>query len=363
MATLGPGDLKQFGLPSNWDAGYLSKYQLAEGVTFDEIVADITAAMGILNREMMTLPIYGGLIYPTSDMMVEYGVGVSNGVQVHTEYSDPDAKRGATGGHMLPLTAYDRGLGWTWDMLRRARRRQIDADIADAMKDLKDIWQQRVLTRLFKSDYDSVGTGRSMPLADGGTADSSYIPIAYPERGGTFLYTHDHIHNLNGITQANLETAVLNLWEHGYDAPYDLLVAHADISSWTDASAITGFVPKADGLIRYGMTADLANVANDYLGVVETPYGSCRMRASGRIPTTYWSLYKSYGNLDQRNPLVVRQSPDYGTSAILMKGDHIREYPLEEAILFLEVGIGVMNRVGATAYINSGGGYSTPTIS
>jgi len=201
-----------------------------------------------------------------------------------------------------------------------------------------------------------------MPLADGGTADSSYVPLAFAERGGTFLYTHDHISNQNGITQAILEVAVLNLWEHGYDAPFELLIAEADISSWTDASSVTGFVPKADGLIRYGMTADLANVGNDYLGVVETPYGSCRMRACGRIPTTYWSLYKSYGALDQRNPLVVRQSQDYGTSAILMKGDHIREFPLEEAILFVEFGVGVADRVGATAYLNGAGGYSTPTI-
>jgi hypothetical protein len=362
MAT-GWNDLKQWALPTYWDASELRKWQLADGTNYEGLVADIGRALAIQNAELLADPLIAGLVSVTDEIAVEYATGTSNGFQVHTEYGRPDQKRGATTGHMLPLIAYDRALGWTWDMLRRARRRQIDADIADAMKDLKDRWQKSVLTRLFKSDYDSVGTGRSMPLADGGTADSGYVPIAYPERGGTFLYTHDHISNLNGITQANLETAVLNLWEHGYDAPFELLVAHADISSWTDTSAITGFVPKADGLIRYGMTADLANVANDYLGVIETPYGSCRVRASGRIPTTYWSLYKSYGALDQRNPLVVRQSPDYGTSAILMKGDHIREYPLEEAILFLEVGVGVMDRVGATAYLNGAGAYSTPTIS
>jgi acyl-CoA thioesterase len=32
---------------------------------------------------------------------------------------------------LLPLRAYDRGLGWTWDYLRRARTSQIQADIAE----------------------------------------------------------------------------------------------------------------------------------------------------------------------------------------------------------------------------------------
>ncbi|MFA4972552.1 MAG: hypothetical protein WC683_08045 [bacterium] len=363
MATVGYNDLKQYALPSYWDAAELRKWQLIDGTTYDQFVADIGRALAIQNGQILSDPLIASLVSTTTEMATEYQVGVSNGMQKHTEYARPEQRRGATTGHMLPLEAYDRGLGWTWDMLRKARRIQLDADIASAMADVRNQWEKDILTRLFKSTYTAVGSsGRSMPLADGGTADAAYIPIAVPARGGTFLYTHDHISNLNGITQANIETAVANLWEHGYDAPFDIVAAYADLSSWTNTTNVTGFVPKANGLIRYGNTADLAQVDETYVGVIETDYGPIRLRVTGRIPTTYWAIYKSYGANDQRNPLVIRLS-DYGVGAVLLKGDHIREYPLEEAILFSEFGVGVANRVGACAYINSAGGYTDPTIS
>ena len=360
---LGPNALQQFALPSYWDAATLEKFRLASGETYDQLIADIGGALSLANADLLSDPLMSGLVSVTGDMSMEYGVGVSNGFQAHTEYGRPDNKRGATSGHMLPLLAYDRALGWTWDFLRKARRPQIDADISSAIGDLRDIFQKRVLTRLFKETYDAVGaSGRSMPLADGGTADANYVPLPYPERAAAFAYTHDHIAPHNGITQAFLETEVKNVWEHGHDAPYDLLVSQADIASWTNTTNVTGFVPRSDPMIRYGMTADLANVDASYLGVVDTKYGACRLRVSGRIPTKWWSVYKSYGPLDQRNPLVVRFGIDYGAGATLLRGDNIREYPLEQAILFFEFGVGIRDRVGAVASYNDAGGYADPTI-
>lgn len=363
MANVGWNDLKQYALPSYWDVTELKKWELVDGTTYDTFVSEVGRALAIQNAALTADPLISSLISTTTELAVEYEVGVSNGFQVHTEYSRPDQKRGATTGHMFPLVAYDRGLGWTWDMLRKARRAQLDADIASAMRDLRDIWQQKILTRLFKSTYDAVGSsGRSMPLADGGTADANYVPIAVPDRGGTFLYTHDHIHPYNGIVQAAVEEAVARLYEHGIDAPYELLIAYADIASWANTTNVTGWIPRADPLIRYGMTADNANISDDYIGVIETDYGVCRVRACGRIPTAYWAVYKTYGAMDQRNVLRVRLG-DFGQGAVLMRGDHIREFPLEEAILFAEFGVGVADRIGATVYLNTAGGYTDPTIS
>ena len=364
MATLGPNDLKQFALPTYWDAAELEKYRLADGTTYDALIADIGSALAMANARLMADPIMASLCSITTEMAVEYRIGVSNGFEAHTEYGRPDAKRGATTGHMLPLNGYDRAFGWTWDFLRKARRSQIDADIASGIDDLRDKFEQQVLTRLFKSTYTAVGSsGRSMPWADGGTAEATYVPVAYPERGGTFLYTHDHIEPLNGITQTNLETAVLDLWEHGMDGPFELLVSATDISSWTDVTSVTGFVPKASPMIRYGLTQDLAQLGDDYLGAVETDYGLCVLRATGRIPTAFWAVYKSYGAGDQRNPLKVRVG-DYGLGAILLAGDHIREYPLENCILFTEFGVGVgEDRTAAIVVKNTSGSYADPTIS
>lgn len=364
MTLLGVNSLQQFGLPTYVDAAYLERFRLAENTTYAQLVADINGAIAIANADVMSDPLSASLMSVTQELVTEYGVGVSNGFQAHTEYGKPDAKRGATAGHMLPLDAFDRGIGWTADFLRKARRTQIDADVASAISDLKNLWQQKLLTRLFKETYTAVGSsGRSMPLADGGTADSAFVPLPRPDRGGVFASTHDHVVAHNGITQAFLETEVSNLWEHGYDPPFDLLISYADLANWMNTANVTGFVPKASGLIRYGITADLATVSADYVGVVDTKYGEVRVRASGRVPTTYWALYKSYGPLDARNPLVVRVDPTYQENAFLKTAAMQMVDPLAEAIVYVEFGVGVANRIGAVVAINGAGGYSDPTIS
>lgn len=364
MATLGINDLKQYAIPATWDASYLRNLALESGENYDALISDIAGALSVANSDLLADPLYGGLTFATDEPTVEYRVGVSNGFEAHTEYANPDAKRGAVSGHMLPLLPYDRRFGWSWDFLRKARRSQIDADIASGIDDLKDIFQKKILTRLFKSTYDAVGSGKSVPLADGGTADSTYVPVAYPARGGTFTSSHNHFKFASGITQANLETFLGEIWEHGFDAPFDMVVAMADIGSWNNTSNVTGWKDKADALIQYGSGSTLARVDETYIGAITTKYGAVRVRATGRIPTGYYAIYKSFGNNDQRNPLRIRQSSTYGLGAVLLAGDHIRQFPLENAQMFFEFGVGVgESRVAAVACRNNAGAYADPTIS
>ncbi len=366
MATLGPNDLKQWALPAGWDAARLENLRLASGENYEQLINDIADGLAMANGSLMADPIISSLCTVSDEMTVEYRTGVSNGFEDHTEYSLPDAKRAHTTGHMLEPISKDRALGWTWDFLRKARRSQIDADIASAMQDLKDVFQKTVLTRVFKSTYTSVGSsGKSMPVADGGTADSTYVPPNYPERADAFTYTHTHLGRLNGITQANLETQVAHLWEHGFDAPYDLLVAQADLSSWSNTTNVTGWVKRADSLIKYGIQTDLATVDPSYIAVIETStYGPVRVRATARVPTAYWAVYKSFGPGDSRNPIRLAPSPNFGLGAVLLAGDHIRQFPLEYAVLFLEMFVGIQDRVSIVLTENdTSGSYATPTIS
>jgi hypothetical protein len=366
MATLGPNDLKQYALPTYWDATELEKIRLADGTTYAGFINDVSQGLALQNAALLADPLLGTMMAATTEAAVEYGVGVSNGFEEATEYGLPDAKRAATTGHMLGLKEYDRAFGWTWMFLNKARRMQLDEDIASAMADLKNLWAQKILTRFFKSTYDSVGSGRSMPFADGGTADSSWVPKPNPDRADAFAYTHTHLLRLDGITQANLETAVKHLWEHGHDGPYELLVAQADIGSWRNTTNVTGYVSRPDPLIRYGVQTDLANVMGEGIdGVIETAYGACRLRPNGRIPTNYWGLYKSYGVRDQRNPLWIRYNPKFGVGAVLLAGDHIRQYPLENAILWMEFGanVGRDRTNGVLVENDSTGVYADPTIS
>jgi hypothetical protein len=363
MAQLGPNDLKQFAIPATWDASYLRNVSTAEGETYDQLITDITAGLSVANGELISDPLYGSLASTTEEPTTEYRTGTANDFEPHAEYSTPDAKRAGITGGMLPLLPFDYKFSWTWDMLRKARRSQIDNDISAGLEGLKNRWQKSILTRLFKSTYDPVGSGRSLPLADAGTADSTYIPVAKPERGGTFLSSHTHFKFLSGITQANLETALLSLWEHGFDAPYDMLISYVDIGAWSTVANVTGWVNLVSPGITVGSATAVASLTDStYIGAITTKYGAVYVRASGRVPTGYWAVYKSFGNQDSRNPLVIRESPDYGTGAVLLAGDHVRQFPLENAILFTEFGVGVQDRVGAVVVKNDAGSYTDPTI-
>lgn len=364
MAILGYNDLKKFALPATWDAAMLEKIRLATGETYEQFTTEVAQALSVQNGQLLASPLISNLVSTTTERAVEYRVGVANGFQAHTEYGRPDPRRAATTGHMLPLLSFDRAFGWTWDFLRKARRIQLDADIESGMADLRNIWVQKILTRLFKSTYDAVGSGKSVPICDGGTADSTYIPPMMPDRASAFASSHTHLLRLDGITQANLNTAVTHLWEHGHDAPYELLVAEADIGSWVNTATVTGYVPRADPLIRYGTQTDLAALGGQYIGAVETQHGACRLLSNARIPTKYWAVYKSGGPLDQRNLLKVCYSAGFGIGAVLLAGDHIREFPLENAILFAEFGVGIGDRTAAViVYNHTTGNYTDPTIS
>jgi hypothetical protein len=365
MANLGPNSLLQIALPTYWDAATLEQLRLASGETYASWVADIQAALSIGTADVFSDSLNTSLISITEEAAREEAVGASNGFQAATEYGEPDVKRGATAGNMLPLDSFDRGLGWTARALEDARRATLDADVGSAIQDLKNIWQQTILRRLFKSTYTAVGSsGRSMPLADAGTADSAYVPLSRPDRSPVFTSSHDHIHHYAAISQANLDTVTKHLWEHGYDGPFELLVAFADLGTWTNVTTMTGYVPPARQLIRYGSTVDVAQVdPAGFIGVIDTPSGECRLRVTGRLATTYWAVWKSYGPLDPRNPLVVRVKAGVGTQAMLKPSETRYLNPLQFAKIEVRFGVGVANRVGAYVAKIDGAAYSDPTVS
>lgn len=363
-------DLKHIQLPTAWDTAELERLKLREGVSYADIIADIDDALGMALETVLNSWL-AELIYITFDPTVEYGSGGNNAWEDETERSQPDSQYSDSSGHMLPIKGKDFKLGWTASFLEEARRIKVDEAITKMANGMIDYWEQGVLTRLFKMEEETgraygLGTsGVSVPFCDGGAGTIAYTPAASPNRGGTFAATHDHYLRLNGITQANLDTGLAHLWEHDEDAPYELLVSQADIATWTDVSVITGFKEKADALVQYGQNTDLAQVDASYVGaVVSKKYGSARMRASARIPSTYWGLFKSYGKNDPRNPIYVRYDELLGAGARLVV-NNLGLYPLQGAIGKMKVGFGVGKRREAAVLVHndSSGDYSTPTIS
>lgn len=366
----GNNDLKNVALPTAWDNAELRRLQLRDGATYESVVRDIDDALSIVNSSL-TDGYLGGLFSLTTEPAIEYRDGFSTGFGDHTEYSQPDAQRADTSGHMLPIKKQDRKLGWTKDFLEEARRAKIDADIASVVQDARDAFEKSVLTRLFKYEeetgkrYGLGASGYSVPFVDGGGQTIDFTPLPRPDRMiNAFSTSHNHYLRLDGITQVNLETAVGHLWEHGHDGPFDLVIPLADIGSWQNTSNVTGFVERADPLIQYGNNTSLASVGDVYIGGVKTKYGFCRMYANGRIPTAYWSVIKTYGGGDQRNPLKVRYDELFGFG-VKLEVDNVALMPLTGAIATMKFGVGVgMDRTAAVLVENdSSGSYATPTIS
>lgn len=367
MAQLGVNDLKQFALPVGWDASDLARYSLADGTTYEELVDTIAAGLAVANEALLNDPIYGGLMSATEEMALEYRAGAGNGMTERTEYQRPDARRATTSGHMLPLRSFDRALGWSFDFLRKARAAQLEADIADALYDLRDNWERQLLARFFSSAENLIGgAGYDVPFVHGNGGQVDLTPPPYG--GAIFADTHDHFDRKGTSNHAEaLNAGAKHLWEHGIFGPYNAIVPFADIATYT---VLTKFI-KPDRGVEYistaAATAPYAQAAlNDekYIGLFESDYGLVRLWMTPHLPTGYLGLYKPFAANDPRNPLRVRYAPDLGAGAVLMRGEGFRQYPLEHALLLHEFGVGVGNRLnGYACKFAVNGDYTNPSIS
>ena len=361
--ALGPRDTSSLVMLTGWDATALKNWQLQDGTTITQVQSEMNAALGALNNEFSS-GIWGGLVSFQDRPDVEYRMGTSNGMELHTEYGRPDAQRAVTEGHMLPYQKYDRGLGWTWDYLEDARMEQLRADVADAIKDVRDRYRVSVLTRLLKRGDDS---GANKGLGTGGispgfatTAGSTGVDFTPPTYGGTsFANTHEHYVSIAGgaFTNAVFTDARSELREHGHEPPYVFLAGTADE---TTISGLTNFVPAAATGIRYGNTVDLANVAQDSIAPGVYPIGVISdfvVYIVAGIPQYYGFGYKSYGNLSQRNPLRIRTTKGMGRPMAMASNDPRNgspAHPLQYMMLQFRFGVGVYDRTNGTArYVNN----------
>jgi hypothetical protein len=371
MATLGFADLKDTSLPSLWDAAELKKIELADSTSFEQIVQEVQVSLGGLNAELLGLPHYSGMFAVDDEAAMEYPIGVSNGVEEATEYGMPDPQRGATTGHMLPLKQWDRAMGWTMMYLRKHRAKKLDADVRSAITDARNHFQKRLLTRFFSSSGNTVGStsNADVPLADGGSTDSNYVPPDSPE-GESFTSSHDHILDTGDLTDdaigiTDLEYCVEHLQEHGHQGPYELIVPRGDLSSWTD---VTGWKkPEWPGIVYHSSAVERANIAGieNYAGYIETQYGVCRVWATPRLESSgnYWGLFKSYGAGDPRNPLRLRIDPSYGFGWNIVPGNWVNS-PVELLLMYAEFGVGIgEDRTNGVIAYTGGASWSDPTIS
>lgn len=362
--ALGPRDTTSLVMLDGWDATALKNFTLQDGTTFDAVVSQMNAALGALNAEIMSHPLWSSLCSYTDQPDTEYRVGASNGFTRHTEYGRGDSKRADTTGHMLPLMDFDRRLGWTWDYLRKARMTQITADISDAIKDARDKYRVEILTRLLKRGDDS---GANKGLGSSGyspgfatAAASTNVDFTPPAFGGT-TFTSDHEHYV-GIAGGAFTTAVFSdskdeLREHGHDGPYDFIIGPSDE---TAVRALTGFVATDNAWVNYGADATRAAFDRSSTAPGLYPIGAIndfRVWVVRGMPQYYGFGWQSYGPNSQRNPLLVRLQKGQSAPMVTAYPDNSAPgpaQPLKGLFLFTEFGVGVNDRTNGTArYVNN----------
>jgi hypothetical protein len=357
---------------TGWDATALKNWELQDGTSIEAVYGMLNGALGSLNAELVG-GLWGSLISLTDKPDLEYRVGVSNGFEVHTEYGRPDEARAATEGHMLPYQKFDRALGWTWDYLEDARMEQLEADIADVIKDARDIWRQKILGRLLQRGDDS---GANKGLGTGGlspgfatTAASTGVDFVPPSYGGTaFSSTHEHYVGITGgaWTVAAFADMVAELREHGHEPPYEFITGPSDEDA---IRALTGFVPVQQVNVQYGTSENRATLplladANGsyYIGVIK----DVNVRIVRGMPQYYGFAWRTYGGLSQRNPLRVRLDK-LETRPMFMAANDPRNgspaHPLQYMMIKGGFGVGVADRTNGTPRYNNNATWADGTAS
>jgi hypothetical protein len=364
--ALGPRDLTSLVMLAGWDATALQNFKLQDGTTYASIVATLGAGLAAVNSEIMADPLWSALVSYTDQPDLEYRVGVSNGYGAFTEYGRPDAQRADTEGHMLPILPYDRALGWTWKYLKKARISQIEADIADVIKDTRDKWRVQVLTRLLKRGDDTgvakgLGTAGESPgfATDEGSTAVDFVPPAF---GGTsFDNTHEHYVGIAGgaFTNAVFEDTKAELREHGHEPPYEFIAGPSDE---TTIRGLTATFEVDESLVAYGAMKDRALLSPGssgfsgwYIGV----NNDCAIRIVPGMPQYYGFGWKNYGPNSQRNPLRIRVEKNEPLSFLATAMTDPRAgnqtTPIQYLMTFLEFGVGIGgDRTNGTArYTNN----------
>lgn len=364
MAT-GYRDTTSLALITGWDADELKRFELRDGVTAMAVAAQASLAIGSLNAELYSDPLFSMLIGEYTDQLeVEYRVGSSTSMELHTEYGRPDPQRADVAGHMLPLRSWDYAMGWTWDYLRKARSPQLQADIAAGVQAVRNRWRIEILTRLLKRGDDSgvaygLGTSGLSPgfATDAGSTGVDFVPPNYG--GTTFTSAHEHYVGIGGgaYTAAVFEDARAELREHGHLGPYEFIIGTSDE---TTVSGLTGFAPVPERLIRYSANTELAAFGQEENAGVRSigAIHDFRVWVVPGLPQYYGFGWKSYGSNNPMNPLRIRLDKGQSRPTVQLFPDPTNgspTHPLQYAMMFLEFGVGVgMDRTNGTPrYVNN----------
>ena len=354
-------DTRYIDFPAGVDVAYLQGLRTRAGVDFPRVLSEIDSRLGTLNTTLD--PLVASLITPTTEQYADTTGPTAFEVTRRGEYTLARPQLAEGGAHMLPLYGWDVGLGFTEDGLEQMSLSRILNNVDSMLLGFRRLYRREALRRLL-SDAEVRVADRTVVTSPGmagsGTGDNVFPRASYPD--GTALpggYTHYYAVGA-GTLAATLRAARdrLKRWHGG---PYDLIAPAAQldlITAINPGDPQNGFVSAGSALVRAGTGSAEALVdAGMYLGVL---FGDIRVHmAIDDYSDPVIGLYKSYGALDPRNPLAWRYDELKGRAAVVR---YRSLYPLDQAVLKQDFGIGVNDRTAAVLIENGSAPYSAPTI-
>lgn len=356
-------DTEYIDLPAVIDQNYIAGMQTASGTDFSEVLRSLDERVRAFNTGFD--PLLGALIYDTQEAFIEYTGAVAFDVQEAGEYTMARMQRGeVAGGWNLPVRKWDVSIGWTEDGLREMRTTSIMNNLDGVLLGLRTRFRREVMRRFFSDAEVPVEYGKTAATSPGFAGSGTGLNIYdRPYPNGSALpggYTH-YIRTDSAGLDAALLAARDKLIKIGHAAPFDIIAPQAQI----DAIKLSPyFVKTGSPLIRMAPTAAEALVDPAlYVGV----FGDLiRVRAAiDDFTDANIAVFKTYGDLDPRNPLAVRFPdtpglPDGGRSAYIRSRSLS---PLDQAQVISRWGVGVGNRTAAVLIRVAGSGsYVAPTI-
>jgi hypothetical protein len=352
-------------LPLGIDVQYMDSLRNASGTTFTELLTSLDGRLGEYNS-VAGDSFLTSLFYPTTERTrevefpgtFEVGPGGEYGLARAQFIEDLPA-------YMLPVKKWDVAMGWTEDGLRKMSTSKINRTFDAALRGMRRRRRLELLRRLFSNAEMRIpGSTNTSPGFAGSC--SGYNVYVTPMPDGTALaggYTHYIRADTAGLPAAILTARDL-LKNQGLDAPYDVAATTAALPTITGNA--TYMVKTGSALVRSDPNEPEALVdAVTYSGVFDNDV-RVRRAAITDVPGSYVVVYKTYGPLDERNPLALvfpdddEQIPNGGRAAYLRSRSL---FPLAQAEILHWYGAGVWNRVNAVLiYVNASGGYVNPTI-
>lgn len=341
--------------PANVDEAYIRGLQTQEGVPFAEILTELDSRMGALNTGLD--PLLADLLSVTTEAVADDTGPVAFTIEERTERTIARPQVMDESAHMLPLKGYDVTLGFTEDFLMTAPRRRVLNHVDSVIAGWRHLYRKVALTRLTSDAEVAVDkkTSAVSPGFAGSGSGSNVFSRPFPDgsalSGGYTLYYRA----ATSARDATLKTMRDDLarWN---DPPFDLIGSAAEI---TAIQALADFVSVGSALVRPGTTtAEALLDPNVYVGVYA---GNIRVRR----PVLDWTsanvaMFKTFGPLNPANPLAWRYNPAIGRNAFVRYRDL---FPLSNAVVKQDFGIGVNNRVAAAlAYFAASGAYTPPSI-